>query len=296
MYYKYEIQRHNNSIFDALEHIISFSYTEITTEPSIIHSHPYTEVILPINDAGELLCGQTRLPLVASKLYIIPQNIAHTEYNTGTEHHLKYFVIKLKETVHSSRQNMDDFEQIILDDIQITSRLLYYLRTALDCLKNDSSPSTRENDGLIVSNILCFYMEFIQYLKHHGFYLSFEPHIIGSSEIEEIKSYISKNYNLDIKIEDLAKKYNMSHNTLLLKFKKQTGMTPKEFLLDQRIKSSKYLLSTSDFMINQIASMCGFTSTAYFIFIFKKSSGITPKQYRLMFQHSSDHLQKTNRW
>lgn len=266
MYYKYEIQLHNHSIFEALDHIISFTYTEITTEPSIIHSHPYTEVILPTNDAGELLCGQTRLPLIASKLYIIPQNIAHTEYNTNAEHHLKYFVLKLKETIHSSHQNIDDLEQIILDDVQITSRLFSYLRAALDCLKKH--PSNQENEGLIVCNILCFYMEFIQYLKQHGFYLSFEPHITGSSEVEEIKNYISKNYSLDIKIEDLGKKYNMSHNTLLLKFKKQTGMTPKEFLLDQRIKSSKYLLSTSDFMINQIASMCGFTSTAYFIFIF----------------------------
>lgn len=291
MYYKYEIQRHNHSIFDALEHIISFTYTEITTEPSIIHSHPYTEVILPTNDAGELLCGQTRLPLIASKLYIIPQNIAHTEYNTSAEHHLKYFVLKLKETVHSSRQNIDDFDQIILDDIQITSRLFSYLRAALDCLKKH--PSNQENEGLIVCNILCFYMEFIQYLKHHGFYLSFEPHITGSSEVEEIKNYISKNYNLDIKIEDLGKKYNMSHNTLLLKFKKQTGMTPKEFLLDQRIKSSKYLLSTSDFMITQIASMCGFTSTAYFIFIFKKILGVTPKQYRLMLQRSPGSQQES---
>ena len=283
MYYKYDIQQHNHSIFNALDHIISFTYTEITTEPSIIHSHPYTEVILPINDAGELLYGQTRIPLLASKLYIVPQNIAHTEYNTNAEHHLKYFVLKLKETIHSSRQNADVFKQIILDDPQITSRLFSYLRAALDCLKKH--PSNQENEGLIVCNILCFYMEFVKYLKYHGFYLSLEPHITGSSEVEEIKDYISRNYNLDIKIEELGRKYNMSHNTLLLKFKKQTGMTPKEFLLDQRIKTAKYLLSTSDFMINQISEMCGFASASYFILTFKKISGLTPKSYRLMLQH-----------
>ena len=81
-------------------------------------------------------------------------------------------------------------------------------------------------------------------------------------------------------MEKLAEQFCISHSTLTKKFKAELGLSPKDYLLQKRMENAQSLLSTTDMTISQIASMCGFTSAAYFIYYFKKMYLLPPKKWK----------------
>jgi len=64
------------------------------------------------------------------------------------------------------------------------------------------------------------------------------------------------------------------------KFKKETGMTPHQFLLSTRISAAKYNLSNTSMTISEIAYSCGFDDESAFCYCFRKREGVTPNEFR----------------
>ena len=94
-------------------------------------------------------------------------------------------------------------------------------------------------------------------------------------------SFIADNFSLpEIKNEALAQLCNISEVYFRRLFKEQTGQSPKQYILNLRLKKAKQLLSGGDTKIWSIAEFCGFESTAHFCRTFKSHFGITPKDYR----------------
>ncbi len=79
----------------------------------------------------------------------------------------------------------------------------------------------------------------------------------------------------------LAKKLNVSLGYLSSVFKKETGKTVSCFVREKRIKYALKLLSTTNLQIQTIALHCGIMDLQYFTKIFKKSTGQSPKQFRM---------------
>ena len=63
-------------------------------------------------------------------------------------------------------------------------------------------------------------------------------------------------------------------------FKEYTEKSPRQYILNLRLKKAKHLLSLGDNKIWSIAEACGFESTAHFCRTFKEHFGISPKDYR----------------
>ena len=72
-------------------------------------------------------------------------------------------------------------------------------------------------------------------------------------------------------------------NTYFMKlFKKETGLTPNDYLMKKRMDYAKRLLSNialNNLRIKDIARMCGFADQYYFSKVFKKQTGVSPKLY-----------------
>ena len=98
--------------------------------------------------------------------------------------------------------------------------------------------------------------------------------------IREACQYISSNCEKNISLTDLAKTAHLSPNYFLKLFKNQTGLTPKEYILQVRLNNARFLLSDTNIKISTIASDCGFNDTSYFSMFFKKRFGLTPAEYR----------------
>ena len=100
-----------------------------------------------------------------------------------------------------------------------------------------------------------------------------------------LKTAIAKvEENLDrpeYNVEALSRDMCMSRITLNRHMQKQTGLSPKDFIRDIRLKKAATLLQqTPEASIADIARKVGFTTPNYFAKCFKEKFGILPKDYR----------------
>lgn len=103
-----------------------------------------------------------------------------------------------------------------------------------------------------------------------------------NNAIAQVIDYIRKNLKEDINLKHLSDKACMSTTSFYRFFKRELGMSPIEFVLSEKIKHAKKLLKNPSIQINEVCYLSGFEDANYFIRLFKKHEGVTPKQYQLM--------------
>lgn len=90
--------------------------------------------------------------------------------------------------------------------------------------------------------------------------------------------YMYNNFMNNISIKQLAYDMNMSEANFCLYFKLITSSTPNTFLTKIKLDKAKEMLKYAN--ITEVAYNLGYSNISYFISIFKKEFGITPKQYK----------------
>ncbi len=108
---------------------------------------------------------------------------------------------------------------------------------------------------------------------------NYKPHK-NNDVIRRAISYISKNYQTGITLNDVAKHVHLNPAYFSTIFKQSCGSSFKEYLNMVRIEESKRLLANTDYSVIDIAIATGFEDQSYFSKVFKKYTGLTPKQYR----------------
>ncbi len=103
---------------------------------------------------------------------------------------------------------------------------------------------------------------------------------ISSEKIDEATTYFHEHYRENINIESYVESKGLTTSSFFRKFKHYTGMTPLQYLLDIRLSNAKKLLETTDYSINEIASIIGYENALYFSRLFHKHVGVSPKEYR----------------
>lgn len=108
------------------------------------------------------------------------------------------------------------------------------------------------------------------------------------TSFDYIISYLKEYYMADIDIKALSKNsgYCVDHFRALFKIK--TGLSPKEFILNERLKNAKLYLSDSTILLEQVAEKCGFKYYSQFSLFFKKETGISPSEYRRSIHKRTD--------
>lgn len=97
--------------------------------------------------------------------------------------------------------------------------------------------------------------------------------------------YIENQLYGDLTLDQLSAICHLSPNYLSSLFKKEVGTSFSEYIQQQRIDEAKKLLTFTNYPILDIGSLLNFTDQSYFIKVFKKFTGITPKQYRTKYSH-----------
>ena len=98
--------------------------------------------------------------------------------------------------------------------------------------------------------------------------------------VRSVIDYIKTNYNISIRMEDISSKLFFNKNYIGKLFKQETGMPVSDFIREIRINEACRQLRETDKTVLDIASSCGYNDTKSFYAAFKKSTGITPNEYR----------------
>ncbi len=104
----------------------------------------------------------------------------------------------------------------------------------------------------------------------------------NSHPLSYITGFIQSHITEDIKLEVLSEKACMSKSTFYRSFKREYGISPLEYILSEKIKRAKMLLSDTQISIKAVSLECGFNDVNYFIRLFKKMEDITPRQFQIM--------------
>ncbi|MBW4507941.1 MAG: AraC family transcriptional regulator [Scytonematopsis contorta HA4267-MV1] len=99
-------------------------------------------------------------------------------------------------------------------------------------------------------------------------------------QLQQAIEYIHTHLDQDLSLFQIAQVINISPTYFASLFKRATGTSPHQYVIQQRVERAKLMLSKTDIAIADIALQVGFSSQSHLTQQFKRLTGITPKQVR----------------
>jgi AraC-like DNA-binding protein len=133
--------------------------------------------------------------------------------------------------------------------------------------------------GKILQN--AFFVQLIVYLNRlilRAQAKKVEKDIQYDERIVNILTYINENLDSDLSIDHIASKFYLNRYYIMHNFKEQTGYTLHNYILQKRIAKAATLIKKG-LQISYVSDHCGFKDYSSFVRAFKKSFGLSPKQY-----------------
>lgn len=96
----------------------------------------------------------------------------------------------------------------------------------------------------------------------------------------KIESDLIASIYKNVDLSQLAEKHFISRAHLIRIFKQEKGITPYQFLLNEKIKIAKALLSTTEMSVKSISDKLCFADEHYFSYLFKQKTGLSPLKYK----------------
>ena len=101
-----------------------------------------------------------------------------------------------------------------------------------------------------------------------------------SDSIRNSCEYIKAHLTEPIQVKKLAQQSGYAEYYFSHKFKKEMGVSVKEYILHEKINQAKVMLTSSDESIQKIGDSLAFGSRSYFYTCFQKAEGMSPSEYR----------------
>jgi len=96
----------------------------------------------------------------------------------------------------------------------------------------------------------------------------------------DIIDYIRRHIELPILVSDIAKYFSYNEKYLTTSFKKLSGTSLKQYILQQKMEHAKFLLVDTNDSIQEVAYQIGYKDAHVFMKSFKQKVGLTPSEYR----------------
>ena len=100
------------------------------------------------------------------------------------------------------------------------------------------------------------------------------------TQLQQAIDYIHTNLDRNLSLSQIASVINISPTYFASLFKRATGTSPHQYVIQQRVERAKLLLSKTNLAIADIALQVGFSSQSHLTQNFKRLTGVTPKQVR----------------
>jgi AraC family transcriptional activator FtrA len=115
-----------------------------------------------------------------------------------------------------------------------------------------------------------------------------EPVARGAPRLGPTRAWALERLAEALTVADLARHACVSPRTFARRFRSETGTSPHQWLLSQRVLRAQELLEDGDASIDEVARLCGFTDTAALRYHFRRAVGTTPTAYRRAFGTSRE--------
>ena len=271
-----------NLPFPSNDYLCGFS--KEFNHPSQLHE-AYTQTIAALNKMRLV----DEMPLYyyqkeTSSREIIFDNIDEILFfiESGNSQQLKNRLTTLfHEMITSHHMTLNELKKFGLHIIEQTKGMLNsrfnfstnYTLPIIDKTVEESIFSFNE----VIEYFLVFLSNIAESMRNEKIYAS-------QDTIENVKKYILKNYDKNIKLDFLSDIFFLNSTYLSTLFKERTGQKYIDFLNSVRIEKAKELLKKSERKISHISKSVGYDNPKYFFRVFKKYTGLSPEQYKKQVQ------------
>lgn len=252
---------------------------EIAEHQHTMHVIAYAPIStrFPVSSPGERwlngkLCYENRHP---GEVAIIPAGIAHRcNWNTAVEFIVLAIEPALLQQVGQDIVRSDRIElipQFMNKSDALLQGIFSTLREELECSKMGSSLLIDSFKTTLAIHLLRNYCSTQPNLPVHS-------NGLAPSTLKRVIDYIQEHLYQDLKLVELSAIVQLSPYHFSRLFKRRMGITPHQYILQQRIEKAKDLIQHSELSIAEIAVQTGFSDQSHLTRCFKRSVGVTPKQ------------------
>lgn len=225
------------------------------------------QIILCSEGSGILQTEGNECPVTAGTAFFLPARTPHNYFQTDNvwiTHYVSF-------SGYSS--------EIVLRQLGLTEAGVYpvdlgVMRSIFQRMIN-TLKSDKYYGGFTASAIMYEYI------------IEFNRQIVGadsrytseSASLTPVLNYIDMHYSEVIELETLCGLIQITPQYLCRLFRKRLGMRPLEYITQRRIQKAKVYLREGEKSIREIALEVGYTDPGYFSAVFKRSEGVSPRQY-----------------
>lgn len=268
-----------------------FSYNASTMPfPIKNHWHYFMEIIYITQGSAEMRSGDNKYILSAGDMILFHPKAIHGIYAVDGNP-LRYDVMKFdinRLTITSTytpklRSIFRSAEKQGMDIVfpQSFTEAAGVERLFSECI-GETAASRYGFDIMVRTNIYQLLVRMLRSWQDKGFSVDSEAFAEDTRyDIYSITEYIDAHLSDGVRVEDIAKHCGMSYSYFAKKFHSVYGKTCKEYIESMRLFRVEELLQFTDFDLNYIAQETGFSDCSHMIKTFRRSRGMTPKQFRL---------------
>lgn len=239
---------------------------------SLPHSHNFTEFFYITNGTGKFSVESDILDVKTNDLIILNPTIVHTEISNPSKP-MEYVVLGV-EGIQFQTENQGC---ILLNSSAHKSDLHLYFNTLAHEMKRD-----QPYRDFVCQNLLNVIFTII--LRNDAFKISLVTDSHLTRECSIAKKYIEEHFSENITVETLSSLVHLNKYYFVHNFTRQFGTSPINYLIKRRIDESKHLLANTNYSLSSISQIVGFSSPSYFSQAFKRTTDITPQDYRKKYQ------------
>ncbi len=213
---------------------------------------------------------------VSGDLSILPANLPNWERWYGTA---EYIALRLEPelVVKATEQSLEANRVEIIPHLRIRDPLMQQMGLALlDEVRAGGTMSRLYAESMatmLAVHLLKRYSASLPTIKNYADGLP-------SSKLRQAIEYINDNLSRDLSLAELAAVVKLSPNYFVTLFKRSTGLSPHQYVLNCRVERAKALLAENKLPIIEVCHHVGFQSPSHFTTVFRRLVGTTPKAYR----------------
>lgn len=240
------------------------------------HSHDHYELYFLLDGERDFFVNNKMFVISKNTLVIVPPFVMHKTEG----HHCKRVNINVSPDLLTDFQNDFLMKASEKTALKISDEYLSLINRLLDeGVKYPVKAKNKQETLTAIAQSIISFLSLQEPISLEAASTTYSPTNV-SPEVLKIIYYINKNYTRQITLKELCDEFYICKVSLCKKFKDVMHCSIMEYILQLRLNKAKVLLSEGNKSIDEIASLCGFSSANYFGLIFKKAMGISPLNYK----------------
>ena len=227
------------------------------------------------SEGGSIVSGEKVFPLQKGTLVFIAAGTYHYTMPDNPENYERS-----KLTI--APQKFEEMITVLKGNTfsALTSKAIVYAvipekdREEIDLIYKESTRCSTEDENELLLLSCC--MKLLLFLNKY----SIESTLSTTGFMSKAMDYINKNISNAISVDDICFAVGISKYHFCREFKKHTGLTVMEYILQTRIVLAKNDLLKTKLSITEISERNGFSSVSFFCRVFKEEEKLSPLQYR----------------